>query len=200
MKIILAIIIVGALAVGGFFLKDYFSQSAEARSLQEQIANDNRTLKVVTTATNPLAGEINNLKIQQMQFRNSISTESVAIPERMNPNDVVRSILNAGESYGLKVIPLSTTDWAPAKIDQEGYWVFKTNLELSGTQNEIVGFLKYVQNSLYPTLVVETLDLTQTPPSPTPTETTTPTPTDTPTPTPEEDPVKANLEFSVYAR
>ncbi len=208
MKIILTVIIIGALAVGGFFLRDYFSQSAEAHSLQEQIANDNRTLKVVTTATSPLAGEINSLKIQQEQLRSAIATESVVIPERMNTNDIVRSILNAGDTYGLKVIPLSTTDWTEAKIDQKGYWVFKTNLELNGTQNGVVGFLKFIQNSLYPTLIIENLDLTQTLPSPTPTptETTTPVPTPTPTPTnapaptPEEGPIKASLEFSVYAR
>ena len=191
MKIVSVAIVIIVLGVAGFFLKGYFDQSATAATYSAKVAADSKSLKAVTTSNKSLADEIANLKARQAQVQQSLNSESAAVPARMNINDVVDALMAAGRQFSLTVIPLSTTDWSTAKIAQGEYMVFKAKMEVNGTQDDLVTFLKYIQDSICPTLVIETLEISQIVP------TASPTPT---APLLSGGTVKANLGISIYAR
>ncbi|MBP1706703.1 MAG: hypothetical protein H6Q39_427 [Chloroflexi bacterium] len=191
MKIVVVALVIIALGVAGFFLKGYFDQSAVAATYSTKIEADSKTLKSVTTSNKTLEAEIAALKSKQAQVQQSFNTEAAAVPSKMNINDIVDGLMAAGRQFSVSVIPLTTTDWASTKISQGEYWVFKAKMEVNGTQDDMLNFLKYIQESICPTLVIETLDISQI------------TPTATPTPT--APPVgggivKANLAIAIYAK
>jgi Tfp pilus assembly protein PilO len=201
MKIMVAILVIIALGVVGFFIKGYFDQSAVSATYSTKVESDNKSLKAVTASNKSLTVEIADLKAKQAQVQQTLDTESKAVPARMNINDIVDALMTAGRQYSVTVIPLTTTDWAATKIAQGEYWVFKAKMEVNGTQDNLVTFLKYVQDSICPTLIIETVDISQITPTPTataiPTSTVTPIPT---TPPANGGIVKANLAVSVYAK
>jgi Tfp pilus assembly protein PilO len=195
MKIVVAVLVIIALGVAGFFVKGYFDQSAVAATYSAKVESDSNSLKVVTTSNKSLASDIADLKAKQAQAQQSLNTENNAVPDRMNINDIVDSLMTAGRQFSCTVIPLTTTDWAATKIGQGEYWVFKAKMEVNGTQDDLVNFLKYVQGSVCPSLVIESLDISQVTPTATPTATPAPI-----TPPPGGGIVKGNLAIAIYAK
>jgi hypothetical protein len=191
MKILVIVFIIAAVAAGGFLLKGYFDQTSAAKDLEAKIDSDTRSLKVMLTSNQSLAQEIDDLKDKQAAVQKSLADENTVVPPKMNSNEIVGKLLEAGKLNSVSVIPLTTTDWTSAKVLQSNYWVFKAKMELNGSADYLVHFLKYIQDSLYPTLVIESLDMTQYTPTPLPNQVTS---------TPTESMIRANIAIAIYAR
>jgi hypothetical protein len=200
---LIALLIIVALGFGGFFLKDYFNQASEADAIVAQIKNTNQTVSTVSGQTKSLESEMADLGKRANEIQMAINTEDRKIPARFNSNEAVKSILLMGQMRELKVIPLSTQDWTPVKIDKHTYQVFKMTAEVIGLQERLVDFVKELQGSLYETLVIENLSITKPVPTPTPTsqfvdEMATPTPT--PTVIEDTGMVKGKVQIAIYAK
>jgi Tfp pilus assembly protein PilO len=177
LKILLAIPIIAAIALAGIFYNGYQDVSKEAETLEKKVQADRTLEQTLSQKARDLAGQIDALNLNVRQLQASLDEASLAVPEKMNSNDILEKILKLGREYLVSVIPLNSRDWSTAKIGQHDYQVFRMDLSLEGTQEDIVDFLKEMQSELYPTLVVEDVSLSK---SVAPV-TTTPVPSATPT-------------------
>ncbi len=157
MKIIIAaVVIIAALIAGVYLTKSYFDHSAAAVPLKSQIETDTKNLQIMKSSNQSLAVDIESLKAKQTQIQQAITQESAVIPTRMNPNEIISNILDAGKQNGVTIIPLSATDWTTTKVAKSDYWVFKATMDVNGTQADLIIFLKYIQDSISQYLVDRT--------------------------------------------
>ena len=191
-KILIGVLIVAALAVGGIFVSDYMGKTAKAESLVEQIQRDNKNLTTISTSTQNLVTEINEITAETNELLDTLAKESKEVPDRINTNNIVNSVLTLGQACDVTVIPLSTQDWAKVKIGENDYLVYRMTVEVYGTHTDVLGFIRQLQG-LYNTLAVESLTLEKklVTPTPSPTATTTPLPVTMGT---------VNVKMAVYAR
>jgi hypothetical protein len=161
MKLLLGLLIIVVVVVAGVFAKGYFDDSVTAATLKTKIDSDSKNLTTLTTSSSSLAGDISDLKAKQAKIRAAIDNEITVVPDRINTNDIIRSLLTASQKFDCTIVPLTSTDWTSTKIMEGNYWVYHSQIKISGTQPQIINFLNYVQRSLYPTLVIEKLDMQQ---------------------------------------
>ena len=153
---LIAVVIVAALIVSGFFIINYFKQSSTADELEEQIATSNNEIQELAISSQSLATEIDDLKINQTSIQNAIEAENVIIAYKTNANEIIRDVMELGLKNGTSVIPLSNSDWTKVKIQQSDYEVSKLNLTIGGSEYSIINFIRGLQD-LYPTLVIENI-------------------------------------------
>ncbi len=192
LKIIMAIVIVAALAVGAVFINDYFDKADRAEALAQQIQTDSNNLSTLSVRTREMNDEIQETTEKTNQVLDDLADASRAVPEAINPNIIINGLLVLGQSHEVTVIPLSAQPWSGVKIGNNEYQVFRMSLEIYGEYEDTVQFIKEL-NDLYETLAVESLSLEKS--------------LETPEPDPEtgeeQDPftvITANLRLAVYAR
>jgi uncharacterized protein (UPF0333 family) len=67
MKTIIAVAVLVAVIAGGYFLKDYFSQSSALETLNSQIIDRNTSLKIISNSTTSVEEEINKIKTNRLR-------------------------------------------------------------------------------------------------------------------------------------
>jgi|GEM_PF-3507970 len=194
-RFLIIIAVIGALVASGLFIKDYYSESSAADAISTQIQNTQKNVAIIYSQTRSVEAEVLDLTKRYSDVQAAIEAEKNLMPDKMNSNDIVESILLLGKEKHVNVIPLSTDDWTPVKIDKHDYHVFRMKVELNGDEKDIIEFLERLQYSIYQTLVVEDIRLVKTIETPVPTGT--PVPTFTPVPF---ETVKANLSLAIYAK
>jgi hypothetical protein len=194
-KVLIALVIIGALALGGFFYKDYLDQNAKAADLETQLKNTNNSAVVVSRQAQSIETEIADIVKRSSDAQKAINAEKNTLTDRINSNTIVRSILVLGQTMGVKVIPLNTQDWAAVKVGSHDYSVFRMSIQASGDPKNIVEFLRSLQGSVYQTLVIENVNLDKSYVTPEPDPTITPAPEVTPIPS-----VTSDIKFAIYAR
>lgn len=160
-RISIGIVIIVAIAVGGSFFTSYNNQQSEASSLESKISNDSANLKIIESKTDNLEKDLAAISRDTEDVLKAIDDEQDILPEMINSNVMLRKIFEIGDETEVIVVPLSTTDWSSLKVGKNSYQVFKTKLELTGTEDNIIYFVTEIQNDSFPTLVVEKLRLEQ---------------------------------------
>jgi hypothetical protein len=195
LRVLIAIMIIGALVAGGIFIKDYYDETRAADSAQAQIDNTRNLAVTVSSQTKGVEADLANLAQQYSDAQQAVQAAQNLIPDAMDSNSIVKSVLVLARQTSVTVIPLKNQDWTKTKVNTDDYSVFKMTIEINGSESQIVDFVKKLQSNLYPTLVIEDLSFDKTFSTPEPTVTKTPTPTPTPVET-----VTANLSFAIYAK
>lgn len=195
LRFLIIIGVIAALVVSGIFIKDYYDESSTADSISNQIQNTQKNIALVSAQTRNLEVELGSFQKRHADAQAAIEAEKNQIPDKINSNSIVRSILLLGQEKQVTVIPLSTKEWTPVKIDRHDYQVFRMSIELNGSEQNIIEFLERLQYSLYQTLVIEDVHLVKIRETPEPTGT--PTPTVTPEPV---ERVTVNLNLAIYAK
>ncbi|MCR4393508.1 MAG: hypothetical protein NUV31_03950 [Dehalococcoidales bacterium] len=194
-RFLIIIGVIAALVASGIFIKDYYDESANADSISSQIQNTQKNIAIVSAQTRNLEAELSDFTKRYANAQAAIEAEKNMMPDKMNSNSIVRSVLLLGQEKRVSVIPLSTRDWTTVKIDKHDYHVFRMDLELNGEESDIIEFIDKLQYSLYQTLVVEDVYVIKNRETPEPSGT--PTPTATPV---SVETVRANLSLAIYAK
>ena len=188
---LLAIGVIAALVASGFFYKDSLDQNKRVDSISAQIKNSTNMVTVVTNQTKATQVEVSDFTKSLADAQAAIAAEKEKMPVKMNSNEIVRKVMLTGGTANVTVIPLSTDEWAAAKVDKGSYFVFKMNIEISGEQEQVVEFIKRLQSDLYPTLVIESVNIKKNLPPASPVATPIPVTTGG---------ITAELRLAVYAR
>jgi hypothetical protein len=194
-RFLIIIGVIAALVASGIFIKDYYDESSTADSISAQIQNTQKNIAVVSAQTHNLEAELGEITKRYESAQAAIEAEKNLMPDIINSNTIIQSILLLGDERHVSVIPLRTRDWTTIKIDKHDYHVFRMDLELNGEESNIIEFIDKLQYSLYQTLVIENVNVIKTRETPEPSGT--PTPTATPVPV---ETVKANLSLAIYAK
>jgi hypothetical protein len=161
LRIILGIVIIAAVIISGVYIGDYFNKSFAADALASQIQNQDQNLVTLTDQTEKLNKDIANHTVEVDNLLSSIESESNNIPsEKIDPNDIVKDLLELGQRNMVSIIPLSTTDWSGVKTNGSDYQVFKATLEINGSLENITRFVSQTQY-LYSTLIIDNISLYQ---------------------------------------
>jgi Tfp pilus assembly protein PilO len=160
-KIALAILIIAAIAVGGIFYSDYLSQSTQAESVNTAIQNDKNANTVTSKNIQKINGEIVETNQKMDSIKAAILSEENVLPDKTNPNEIVKEIISQSKSSGVNIVSLNTQDWAKTTIDKLNYQVLRINLGGKGQQAGIVDFIGKMQNTIYKTLVIDNISVTR---------------------------------------
>jgi hypothetical protein len=159
-RVLTGVIIIIAIALGATFYSGYLDQSNTADSLAAKMQTDSKTLSIITNSTGSIEKEIADLNAQINQTQTALALENKALPEMTNTNIIVRQIITFGDNSSVTVIPLSTNDWASVKIDKNEYHVFRMSVEIKGSQQKVIDYVRQIQSAIDQYLVIEKLDLT----------------------------------------
>jgi len=190
LKVGLAILIIAALAFSGLFLADYLGQSSTASTLKSQIKTDSDAASTISKQNQTLQTENDAVNNTSASLLNDIAAARQVIAPKTNPNEIVEDVLTLGSQQQVTVIPLTTNPWSSAKIGKNTYSVFKMTVEVDGSQDRLVAFVRELQRLEHQPLMIENLTLNK------PISTPTPTPTPSPTATPAVD---SNITVETYA-
>ena len=160
LKLLMVILIVTILAAGGVLYKDYSAQSAAADNLWTQMELDVKVLNKTSDSTLAANLEIASLDRTISDTDKAIATETAVIPDKMNPNEIVRNVLMLAEQSQVQVIPLGTKEWTKVKVGQHDYSVFRMSVKVTGNQILFMDFVKKL-SSLYGTLVIEDISISR---------------------------------------
>ncbi len=160
-KIGLGIWIIAAIIVSAIFMSDYNSHSGETDSLNARIHADSQSLSVLTQSIKTVNNDIQAINADITKVQTDVEAASNVIPPRENSNNLIRSILARGQANQLTIIPLSTQEWTGIDINRNTYQVFKIALAIEGQQANLLEYIKWLQNSPYPTLAVENLKISR---------------------------------------
>jgi Tfp pilus assembly protein PilO len=161
LKFLLAIPIIAAVVAAGFFYSDYQTKTDEADTLENKLQTDLKLEQSVIDQHQILIDELSSIEKDIQDMQAEIEEAAVAIPEKMNSNDILEEVLDLGKDHMVSVLPLNSQDWSDSKIGQHTYHVFRMNLSLEGSQENIVEFLREMQSSLYPPMVLEDVSLSR---------------------------------------
>ena len=105
LRFLLAILIIGALGIGGFFVKSYFDENAAGDKLQVQIQETNKSIVNSSNQMQSLKAELEAIEQNYSRTQAAIDAEKGVLPERTNPNQIVEEILLQGKIKSLRLIP-----------------------------------------------------------------------------------------------
>lgn len=191
LRVLIAVVIIGALVAGGIFIKNYYNETSAANDIEGQIQTSRNLATVVSEQTKGVEADLNSLAQQYSNAQQAVTAAQDQIPAPMNSNGIVKNVLLLARTSKVSAIPLKTQDWTKVQINTNTYSVFRMTIEVNGPESQIVDFVKQLQANLYQTLVIENLTFVKT--------ITTPEATVTPAPTPIAS-VTADLSFAIYAR
>ena len=177
-RILIGILIIAITVTAVFLLRDYDAQSAAADSITAQVEKDSAVLTGTLKLTQQANADAAALARSLTDMERDIEAEKNVIPERVNSNEIVRSVLTLGQD--INVIPLSTQEWKTVKVGKQDYSLFTMSVKVTGDQKLLMDYVRKV-GSLYRTLIVESLTVTRPPKA-------------------EEDTVQAELKLAMYAR
>jgi hypothetical protein len=147
----LILILVAALLVVYYLIgSDYLKQRRHNVSLAAQISAGTQALAVIpsppTDLVQQLAAAMDNLQVAESSFT-----------ANTNDTHIVNTVLRLAEEIGVKAIPLGTAPWVTEKVADRDYSVFRVDLEVTGTFNQLLSYLDRLESGEPKTLVVEYL-------------------------------------------
>jgi Tfp pilus assembly protein PilO len=158
-KILLAILIIVAIAVGGIFYNDYSSQSVKAESVNAEIRNDKNANTIVTRSIQNTNSEIAEIARKIDGIKEDLEREEDQLPARIDSNEIVKDIILRGKACEVTAIPLSTQEWTKTQINKINYQVLKIKLEIKGRQMNVLNFISEMQSPACETLLIENITL-----------------------------------------
>jgi hypothetical protein len=182
-RLFIGVMIIVAIVLGALFYSGYAEQSTTAASLAQTIQTDSLNLSTITKKNTDIATEIAGLSTNISKAEAILNSSQVTLPDMVDSNVIVRKIISYGDQTGVTVIPLGTKDWASLNIDKHDYHVFKMSIEVKGPQQNVIDYIKQVQDSVDQYLVIEHLNIAKVSNNPTSWNDT-----------------SANLDIAIYAK
>jgi Tfp pilus assembly protein PilO len=135
----------------------------QARVLDSANPQKAELTKQIDAAKKSLAGipkPDGQLEAQLAQLETELEQANSAVPSQIDSTSVVNSILDLALSCGVTVTPLQTTDWS---MFDKHYLVYKLQLEVKGTFQQIATFINRLENGTFETLIIDNLDISKNP-------------------------------------
>jgi hypothetical protein len=154
-KLLIVILVLALLAAYIFIGSDYLKQRRNNASLTVQVTAAEAALAQIPVSPNDLA---QRLAAAEDDLKNAESVFSAD----MNDTRIVNTILRVAEKIGVKAVPLNTSPWAIQEVAGRQYNVFRLELEVTGTFNQLLTWLNRMENGEPETLVIEYLNVENT--------------------------------------
>jgi hypothetical protein len=162
-KIGLGIFIVIAAIVGAKLFIDFKNDRILADTLTAKIQTDTLALGKISNSAKAINNEINSLNAEIVKTQDELQASGRIIPDQVDPNEVIKIIFVEGSGDHITLVPLSTTPWTPLNISREDKTrVFRMTFSISGKENNIADFIQWLQDSPFPSLVIENFKMAKT--------------------------------------
>jgi hypothetical protein len=123
------------------------SAKAEKTELTTKINTAKESIAGIPEPNGQLASELSRLEAE-------LQAAGLAIPESIDSTQVIDSILALATSCNVTAVPLQTSDWA---IIEEHYLVYKLQIDVKGSFENITTFISHLENDLCETLIIDGL-------------------------------------------
>jgi hypothetical protein len=143
-------LVIALLAVYSLIGVDYLKQHRHNVALAGQIAADKALLTLIPSPPADLAQRLSATQA-------GLNDAEAAFTADTNDTQIVNTILRLAEEIGVKAIPLNTSPWVTEKVADRDYSVFRVNLDLNGSYDQILSFTDRLENGEPATLVIEYL-------------------------------------------
>ncbi len=153
-KLLIAILIIALLVVYYLFGTDYMNQRRENAALTSQITEATQALAQIPEPPQNL-----EQRLEAAQAR--LAAEQSAFPSKLHSTEVINTILELANDYGVRAIPLVTQSWSTEMVGEHSYGVLRLTVAAEGTFSQLVSFVSKLENGEYETLVVENLSITR---------------------------------------
>jgi len=150
---LLLIIVIGVVLVAYYILgTGYLKGQRENTALASGIEESSLLLMEIP----PPAPDLQeNLEAARAELELTLNS----LPAEPNTTEIINSILQLGESSGVKVIPLITQSWQTESYEDYDVSVFRFNLSVSGLSSQFLDFFSQLENGEHETLVIENLQI-----------------------------------------
>ena len=146
----ITLLIVASLVVHGIFVTDYKKQREEQEALALQIADATQTLEQLPRLPQDLEQRLAAAEA------NLVAEQSV-FPSKVGTTQIINSILELADAYGVKAIPLASRPWLKEKVGKHEYHVFKLTIVIEGNFSQLVSFVSKLEGGGFETLVTQNL-------------------------------------------
>ena len=153
-KLLIAILIIALLVVYYLFGTDYINQRRENAALTSQITEATEALAQIPEPPQNL-----EQRLEAAQAR--LAAEQSAFPSKLHSTEVINTILELANDYGVRAIPLVTQSWSTEMVGEHSYGVLRLTVAAEGNFSQLVSFVSKLENGEYKTLVVENLSITR---------------------------------------
>jgi Tfp pilus assembly protein PilO len=148
--ILIAVLSVIIIVAGYILGTDYFKQRREYDTFTSEIDGAKSELALI-----PLPSEELEQRLSEAQER--LEDIHRVFPADLNTTIIINSILELADGIGIKAIPLVTQPWQSGTSDYFNFSVFRLNLKLTGSYNQLADFLSELESGEMQTLTAEYL-------------------------------------------
>lgn len=146
-------IMIAALLVAYYFMgTGYRAQHAKNTALSAQIGEVARQLAEIPPPPTDLA-------TRRAAASANVDKEMDSFPPGLNSTRIVNDILKLAEICGVRALPVVTQPWAVESISHVDYPVFRLNIAIKGTFEQVSDFLSRLENGEPTTLVMTNLSV-----------------------------------------
>ena len=150
-RLIIILLIIGAIVVHYFIGMDYMTQRRQQETLASEITDVTQEL---AQAPKPPADLEERLAAAEASF----AAEQSGFPGELNSTHIVNTILELADLCEVKAIPIITQPWAVESFGQ-GYEVFRLSVVVKGSLPKLINFLNKLENGELKTLMVKSMSL-----------------------------------------
>jgi len=151
-KLLIILLIVALVVAYYLFGTGYLKLRQENEALASEITSVTGNLMLIPS---PPADLEQRLAAAQA----ALSATKNAFPEKLNTTQIVNTILELADDVGVKAIPLVTQPWTTESINEHDYSVFRFDVVVRGTSEQLAGFLRRLEHDEIETLVIENLSV-----------------------------------------
>ncbi len=149
----LVILLVLALLVVYTYLgMGYMKQRKEHEVLAAHISE-------VTKALGEIPKPAGDLDEQLVAAQAGLAAEQGEFPGKLNSTRVINTILSIADDCGVRVTPLVTEPWLTEEVGEHDYLVFRLNIAVEGSFQQMASFVSQLENSELKTLLIEDLSV-----------------------------------------
>ncbi len=161
LRVAAVILIVGVLALGGYYYFHSQSLTKEANAAFTKNQKDQGTVTQLNTQNQQLSADIAAIQKQAAQAKADATSVSSIVPPRVSPNALVQELLNQGTANYVTIIPMSIGDWTSAKVGSSTYYRLDARVKVSGELGQVVNYIKSLQTSAYSSLSIQSVSMVQ---------------------------------------
>jgi hypothetical protein len=148
-RLLLIVLVVVLVIVVIYTTNDYFKQTSQQKSVQQQIDTANQTLALLPQPVQDLP---QILADAQTAYQNA----SAALAANQDPNLLIKQMFLVADQLHLDLNPVSTDQWVQRTIGSSTYRVMPINLDIQGQLPDLLAFLTRLQDkNQFPTLLIE---------------------------------------------
>ncbi len=151
-KLLIILLIVTLVVVYYLFGTGYLKLRQENEALASEITSVTGNLMQIPSPPADLEQRLAAAQSDWDEARNTF-------PEKLNTTQIVNTILELAEDVGVKAIPLVTKPWTTESINENDYSVFRFDVVVKGTSEQLASFLRRLEHDEIETLVMENLSV-----------------------------------------